>query len=221
MNNLAEKREPVVGLKDVMRSAQQKEPSAVKSKTPVLKVSDEIQKEAEVLWNLKQIMDNAKNEFERASAELVAKVAPLRIDLCQKEYVSSVKVPAGKYLLGITWSSNYRKILGGSETEAELTRVIGGEEQFKMSFFSKFKIYADDKSETELYQLFCMLAPNDGETAEDVAIGQSRFASYFKVEETIKPTETFIRQHMFMSEAKKAELELAGVVQFTPSIKTR
>lgn len=219
MNNLAEKRESVLGLKDVMRGTPQKDTATPKSKTPVLKVPDDIQKKAEIVYEKKLAFDTAELEFKQVSADLVEAVTPYRIELCQKEYCTSVKVPAGKHLVGVVWSSNYKKIAPSSE--ADLIKAIGSEAEYAQNFFSKFEIIAEDKSEKELYDLFCMLAPNNGETADDVRIGQERFMQFFKVKETIRPTEKFVREHIFMSEEKRQALELCGVAQYTPSIRTR
>jgi hypothetical protein len=218
MNNLAEKRESVMGLKDVMRGAPQKEASPSKSKTPVLNVSQDVQKMAMDVYEAKVNLDTAENTFKRVSETLVNAVAPMRIDLCQREMVTSVKVPAGSHLVGVVWSSNYKKI--PNTQEAELIKILG-EKDYNQSFYSKFEIIAEDKTEDELYNLFCMLAPNGGTTDDDVRIGQERFMAYFKVKETIRPTEVFVRNHIFMSEEKRAELELCGVQQYLPSIRTR
>ena len=103
MNNLAEKKESAFSLKDVMRSAVQKEATPSKSKTPVLNVSEKVQKLAETVWDAKIAMETAENEFARLAKELTDEFAPLRIALCQKEFVPTVKVPAGKHMVAITW----------------------------------------------------------------------------------------------------------------------
>jgi hypothetical protein len=220
MNNLAEKQESaVMGLKSVMRSTPQKEATQSKSKTPILNVSDDVQNLAEKVYDDKVAWEMAENVFKQSSAQLVNEVSPMRADLCQREYVSSVKVPAGKHMVGVTWSSNYKKI--PNTQEEELIKVMGSQAKYDQSFYSKFEVIAEDKTEKELYDLFCMLAPNDGADEDDVRIGQERFMNYFKVKETIRPTEQFIREHIFMSEKMKSELELCGVCQYTPSIRTR
>jgi hypothetical protein len=221
MNNLAEKQESaVMGLKSVMRGTPQKEATQSKSKTPVLNVSLQVQELAEKVYNDKVAMEMAENTFKQSSSELVTAVSPMRADLCQREYVSSVKVPTpSNKLVGVTWSSNYKKI--PNTQEEELIKTMGSQAKYNQSFYSKFEVIAEDKTEAELYNLFCMLAPNDGETEDDVRIGQERFMNYFKVKETIRPTEQFVREHIFMSEKMKSELELCGVQQYTPSIRTR
>lgn len=217
--NTAEKVESkVMGLKSVMRGTPQKEATPSKSKTPILKDSpEEIQKLAEQVYQDKVEYDEAENKFKASSALLIEKVTPYRIELCQREMVTSVKVPAGNHMVGVVWSSNYKKI--PNTQEADLIKIMGGETEYSQNFFSKFDIVAEDKSEKEMYELFEMLG---GGTSEDcVRIGQERFMNFFKVKETIRPTEKFVREHIFMSEKKKAELELCGVSQYTPSIRTR
>lgn len=221
MNTAEQQREEktaVMGLKSVMRGADQKESSPSKSKTPILKDAPaEIQKLAEEVYQDKMDYDSAENKFKASSARLVEKVTPYRITLCQREMTTSVKVPAGTHMVGVVWSSNYKKI--PNTQEAELIKVMGSEAEYNQNFFSKFEIIAEDKSEKELYSLFEMLG--GGQTEDHIRIGQERFMAFFKVKETIRPTEKFVRDHIFMSEKKKAELELCGVSQYTPSIRTR
>jgi hypothetical protein len=220
MNNLAEKQAEVLGLKSVMRSAPQKEPTQSKSKTPILNVSEQVQQLAEKVYNDKVAFEMAENEFKKSSAELVLNVSPMRTDLCQREYTSSVKVPTPtNKLVGVVWSSNYKKI--PNTQEEELIRIMGSPEAYDQNFYSTFEVSVKDNSEKGLYALFCALAPNGGENADDVRMGQEKFMSMFEVKEAIKPTEGFIRQHIFMSEEKRAELELCGVQQYIPSIRTR
>ena len=220
MDNLAEKKEAVYeDLKDVMLSAPQKEASQSKSKTPILNVSVDVQKKAEAVYNAKVKMEMDEREFEVLSAELVTEVAPMRKDLCQREYVSSVKVPTGtKHLVEVTFSGNFKKI--PHSQERELVSIMG-ENEYKQNFFTKYEIIAEDKTEQELEQFFRMLSPNDGATEEDRAIGIARFKSFFKVKGTIRPYENFKRNFLFYPEDKRNKLELSGVVQYTPSIKTR
>lgn len=220
MDNLAVKQEPkVLGLKSVMRSAPQKEATVSKSKTPILAVDEKIQSLAEKVYNDKVAFETAENQFKMSSAELVKVVTPYRIELCQREHTPSVKIPAGKHLVGVTWSSNYKKI--PNTQEEALIKACGGIEAYQQNFYSTFDVSVKDNSENGLYSLFCALAPNGGATEDDVRMGQEKFMTMFEVKENIKPTETFIRNHVFMSEDKKAELELCGVAQYTPSIKTR
>ena len=220
MDNLAVKQEPkVLGLKSVMRSAPQKEATVSKSKTPILAVDEDIQSLDEKDYNDKIAFETAENQFKMSSALLVKAVTPYRIELCQREHTPSVKVPAGKHLVGVTWSSNYKKI--PNTQEEALIKACGDVEKYQQNFYSTFDVSVKDNSENGLYSLFCALAPNGGATEDDVRMGQEKFMTLFEVKENIKPTETFIRNHVFMSEDKKAELELCGVAQYTPSIKTR
>lgn len=220
MNNLAEKKAEVLGLKSVMRSTTQKEPAQTKSKTPVLDVPTTVQKLAEQVYQDKVAFEMAENAFKQSSSQLVDAVSPMRTDLCQREHISSVKVPTtSNKLVGVTWSSSYKKI--PNTQEEALIKACGNVETYLQNFYSTFEVEVKDNSEKGMYDLFCKLAPNDGETEEDVRIGQERFMSMFKVKETIKPTDKFVREHIFMSEEKRAELELCGVQQYTPSIRTR
>lgn len=220
MSNLAEKQEPkVLGLKSVMRSAPQKEATVSKSKTPILSVDQKIQDLALQVYNDKVAWETAENQFKMSSAELVKAVTPYRIELCQREHIPSVKVPAGKHLVGVVWSSSYKKI--PNTQEEGLIKVFGSIEEYGQNFYSVYDVEVKDNSEKGLYDLFCALAPNGGLTDDDVRMGQEKFMQLFKVKETIKPTETFVRNHIFMSEEKRAELELLGVQQYIPSIRTR
>ena len=220
MSNLAEKQEPkVMGLKNVMRATPQKEPVASKSKTPVLDVGEDIQNLAKQVYEDKIRYETAENQFKMSSGKLVDAVAPIRAEMCQREMVSSVKVPAGNHLVGVVWSSSYKKI--PNTQEEGLIKVFGSIEEYGQNFYSVYDVEVKDNSEKGLYDLFCALAPNGGLTDDDVRMGQEKFMQLFKVKETIKPTETFVRNHIFMSEEKRAELELLGVQQYIPSIRTR
>ena len=219
MNNLAEKREGLMGLDDVMSSAEQKE-TVTKSKTPILKADEKLKTIAERVYNDKKALDMAEIAFKSSSMDLINAVSPQRLDMCQKEYVSSVKVPTlTGNLVGVTYSTNYTKILASAEKK--IKELVG--EEFGNSFVKKYSIQTKgDKDEKDFEQLiYRWLAPNDGATEEDVKVGIARFQSMFQVEVVLRPTEYFKRRHIFMSEAKKNDLELLGVKQFTPSIRTR
>jgi hypothetical protein len=205
-------------LKSVLRATPQKEATTTKSKTPMLTVDEATRELAETIRKAKEQQDEATAVIERLSADLINRIKPLRQELCQREYISSVKVPCEVLNLAITWSSSYKKI--PPSLEQELIKILG-ETAYHEYFGSKFVISATDKTDEQLMELFAWLAPDDGATEEGLSIGQDRFSQFFTVEEIIKPTERFVRDHVLMAESKKQELELAGVTQFKPSIRIR
>jgi len=217
MNNLAEKLPEKKALKDVMRSANKPAP-AVKSKIPLLDASDEMREKAQKVLSLKRQIDSLDTQLQEASKDLTDIVFPIRQELCKKDFLNSVKIPTtDNSVVVIVWSANYLKLK--TESEEMLIEVLG--DKYQEYFKSKFLISATDKSDAELYQLFGWLAPDDGETEEGLAIGQERFAKFFTVEEVIKPTERFVRDHVLMNEDLREQLENAGVKQYKASIKTR
>jgi len=217
MDNLAEKQEQggeVQGLKSVLRQAKQKEPES-KSKTPILQVDAETEELAKKVAEAISKMTENKNIFLRLSKQLIGLVAPLRNKLCQREYIASVKVPAGNQLLGVTWKKMWLKMSG--EVEPQLINIFG-KEKYNVYFDSKYEIsFPSDK----LTDLFCRLAPNGGISESDIAEGQQWFINFFKVKEVVVPTEMFARDSLFFDEQTKNSLELCGVKQYEPSITTR
>lgn len=220
MSNLAEKVDVGFGgLDDVMKSAKQKETSPSKSKTPILKADEKLKSLAEKVYQDKVALDTAELNFTQSSEQLVKAVTPTRIDMCQKEMVTSVKCPTTNgHLVGVVFSGNYKKV--PASQEAQIKSILGNE--FDNSFSKKYVISAKDKDKEDFEKLiYKWLAPNNGETEADIAEGVARFQSFFEVDIVIRPTETFARRHLFMSEEKRAELELCGIQQFKPSIRTR
>jgi hypothetical protein len=216
MDNTAEKLASPNPLKSVLRSAQ-KPATETKSKTPVIDADTEIKNLTAEIAKLKREIDDRDTQLQRLSADLLSAVAPMRASLCRREYVSAIRVRNNdtNTSLLVVWSSNYTKIPPGKE--AELIEIVG--QKYPEYFKSKFVISAEDKSDSELYQLFEWLAPDD--TDAGLQEGQRRFAEFFAVDEVIKPTERFIHDHVLMSEETRERLELAGVKQYKPSIRTR
>jgi hypothetical protein len=218
--NTAEQLQPRVGgLKSVLRTAQKPETTTAKSKTPTLQVGQEIKELAKEIADLKKQMDSAETKFKQRSQELIDFCIPQRIELCKKEYLSTIRIPTADDLsVTITWSGNYIKIPPSAE---QMLINILGESAYSEYFKSKFVIQATDKTDDELMRLFQWLSPDDGDTEEGLAIGQERFTQFFAVDEVIRPTERFIRDHVLMTPAKKEELLMAGVKQYQPSVKSR
>lgn len=215
--NTAEKLSPKVGLKDVMRSANKPAP-ATKSKVPLIDASDQLRDNAQKVLDLKRQIDSLTTLLEEASKTLTDSVFPIRQDLCKRDFINSVKVPTtDNHAVVIVWSANYLKLK--TEAEEMLIEVLG--DKYQEYFKSKFLISATDKSDAELYELFGWLAPDGGETEEGLQIGQERFAKFFTVEEIIRPTERFVRDHVLMDESLREQLDNAGVKQYKASIKTR
>jgi hypothetical protein len=208
---------PKMGLKSVLRTAQ-KPVTESKSKTPTLPVNDEIKQLAQEVKDAKNEADSAMTIFDMKSAELIAKMSPMRQDLCRKEYLSAVRVPTMDNLsVTIVWSGNYIKIK--PESEPMLINVVG--EKYTDYFKSKFVIQAADKSDEELYKLFEWLGGDAEDEENRIAIGQERFAQFFQVDEVIRPTERFVREHILMDNATREELAAAGVRQYKPAVKSR
>lgn len=215
--NTAEKLPEKASLKSVMRSANKPTP-AVKSKIPIIEANDEMREKAQKVLDLKRQIDSLDTLLAEASKDLTDLTFPIRQDFCKKEFLNSVKVPTtDNHAVVIVWSGNYTKLK--TEAEEYLLGILG--DKYQEYFKSKFLISATDKSDAELYELFGWLAPDGGESEEGLAIGQERFAKFFTVEEVIKPTERFIRDHVLMDESLREQLENAGVRQYKPSIKTR
>lgn len=217
MNNLAEKLPEKKALKDVMRAANKPVP-ATKSKIPLLDADADLRDKAQKVLDLKRQMDSLDTLLAEASKDLTDLAFPIRRDICKKDFINSVKVPTtDNHAVVIVWSGNYIKLK--TEAEEYLVEILG--DKYQEYFKSKFLISATDKSDAELYELFGWLAPDGGETEEGLAIGQERFSKFFTVEEAIKPTERFIRDHVLMDDETREQLENAGVRQYKASIKTR
>lgn len=211
--------------KSVLRKAPQKEASATKAKTPVINATEEIRTKAERFREEKEALDKHQQAVDLLAEELVSECSPYRLEMLQREYVPTIRVPSADGLsITITWSSNYKKI--STEQEQELLQILG-ETAYSEYFKSKFVISAVDLSNDQLSQFFYWLSPKKGEREysaneeDNLAIGQERFFSMFKVEEIIKPTERFVREHPLMGVNVQNSLKLAGVAQYKPSVKSK
>lgn len=208
-----------VDLKSVLRSAQ-KATTDSKSKTPVLDVPPSIKELAEKVRIAKEQVEKATTLFEELSANLVNEVSGIRGELCVREYISSVKVPTTSNLMvAVTWSGNYIKIK--PEQEQEIVKIVG-DDRFKDYFRSVYDIAIKKElamDNNALYRLFEWLG--GGSSEDEIATGQARFHQYFEVDENIKVTERFIRDHVLMSATQKEGLLLAGVKQYKPSVRSR
>lgn len=216
--NTAEQIVETPSLKSVLRQAQKPVMPAAKSKTPILDADADLKKLAQEILEAKEQMDKAKTILEMNTQLLVDAISGKRKELCQKEYISSIRIPTEKnQSILVVWSGNYIKIT--TDKEDSLIKIVG--EKYQDYFKSRFVISAEDKSDDELYTLFGWLAPDEGVTPEGLRMGQERFAQFFTVEEAIKPTERFIHDHVLMADHIKEELAAAGVKQYKASIRTR
>lgn len=211
--------------KSVLRKAPQKEQTATKAKTPVINATEQIRSKAEQYRMEKEALDKHQQAVDLLAEELVNDCTPYRLEMLQREYVPTIRVPSADGLsVTITWSSNYKKI--GTEQEQEIIQIVG-ETAYQEYFKSKFIISASDLSSDQLNQLFNWLSPKKGDKDfspdQDVnlQIGQERFFSLFTVEEIIKPTERFVREHPLMGINQQNALKLAGVAQYKPSVKAK
>ncbi len=184
-------------------------PKASKSKkstVPVLVVGEDVKKLATRIREVKEKLDSSESEYEILGAELIGKVAPMRDDLCKKSYQSSVRVPDSKGLsVGISWADKYCAI--PSENEDALRDLAG--EAYDDYFTGSIEVSVRDISEESLTELV-------------KAVGPERFARFFSVTKTIKPTTRFTQEqfNVYTPEQRQAFIA-AGVKQFKPSIKVK
>ncbi len=184
-------------------------PKASKSKkptAPVLVVGEDIKKLATRVREVKEQLDSAESMYETLGAEFIQKVAPLRDDLCRRSYQSSVRVPDTKGLsVGISWSDKYCAI--PSENEDALRELAGV--AYDDYFTGSIEVSVRDISEESLTELV-------------KAVGPERFARFFSVVKTIKPTTRFTQEQFNVyTPEQRQQFILAGVKQFKPSIKVK
>ncbi len=184
-------------------------PKASKSKksaVPVLVVGDDVKKLVTRVREVKEELDSAESMYETLGAELIAKVAPLREDLCRKAYQSSVRIPDAKGLsVGISWADKYCAI--PSENEEALRAIAG--DAYDDYFTGSIEVSVRDISEESLTELV-------------KAVGPERFARFFSVTKTIKPATRFTQEqfNVFTPEQRQ-QFIISGVKQFKPSIKVK
>jgi hypothetical protein len=183
-----------------------KESKAKKSSAPVLVVGDDVKILATRVREVKEQLDSAESMYETLGAELIGKVSPLRDDLCKKSYQSSVRVPDTKGLsIGISWADKYCAI--PPENEDALRDLAG--ETYADYFTSSIEVSVRDISEESLTELV-------------KAVGPERFARFFSVTKTVKPTTRFtMEQFNVFTPEQRQQFTLAGVKQFKPSIKVK
>lgn len=218
--NTAEKINPTAtgGMKSILRQGQKPVTEEKKGKTPVIQPSDDVKKLAQQIYDNKRKVDDAQSAVERDTALLIEAIKPIRKGICQKEYVSSLRVPClNEHSVLVTWSNNYSKI--ATDQEEALIKIVG--DKYEHYFKSKFVISAIDLSDAELYELFGYLSPDGGESEEGLKIGQDRFFKFFKVVEQIKPTERFTHEAVLMPDEVVEDLKAAGVKQYSPAVKIR
>lgn len=176
-----------------------------KSKVPVLTVSKDLQDKAARIREVKNQLDSLESQYETLSAELVQGTAPLRESLCVKQgYTSAVRIPDGKGLsVGVSWADKYSKI--PAENEKPLVSIAG--DKFDDFFKVDMVVTVRDISEESLKEII-------------KAVGPERFARFFAVEKTFKPTTRFTQEAFttFSAEQRRKFTE-AGVKQFKPSVK--
>ena len=195
-------------LADVLAGAQAAPKDAKgKSKVPVLMVSQEIREKAARLRQLKEELESTESMYDTLAAEMVEQVGPLREDLCRRQgYLSSVRVPDSKGMsIGISWSDKYSKIPAANEPAL---RDLTGD-RFSEYFTAAMAVTVKDISEESLTEIVR-------------AIGPERFASFFEVERSLKPTSRFTQEQftVFTPEQRQGFLQ-AGVRQFKASIKVK
>jgi len=199
---------PVVSIDDVLAGASTPAKEAKsKSTTPVLTVSKEVKELVARIREQKEEFTSLKGMIEADEAELRELIAPLRGKLCQKGYVSTVRVPStDDKSVSVTWSKSYSKCeLDNREAIVEIV----GEEEYDDLFTAEKEITVkgdiDDKTLRELID----------------AVGPMRFAEFFDVKRWIKPTERYT-EGFFSSFNEEQREALAGMVQqYKASIKTK
>lgn len=176
-----------------------------KSNVPVLTVSKDLQAKAARIREVKNQLDSLESQYETLAAELVEGASPLRESLCVKQgYASAVRLPDGKGLsIGISWSDKYSKI--SAENEKALRSIAG--DKFDGFFKADMVVTVRDISEESLKEIV-------------KAVGPERFAQFFTVEKTFKPTTRFTQEAftVFTPEQRRKFME-TGVKQNKPSVK--
>ncbi len=195
-------------LTDVLASATVvKKDAKSKSKVPVLTVSDGIKAQAARIREIKEQLDSLETEYETVSAEVIQAVSPLREALCKQQgYLSSVRVPDSKGLsIGISWADKYCKI--SPENEDAIREIAG--ERFDDYFTTELVVTVKDISEESLTEII-------------KAVGPERFAQFFAVEKSLKPTSRFTQeQFTALSDEERKQFLQSGVKPFKPSIKVK
>ena len=194
-------------LADVLAGATAPKASkAKKAAAPLLVVGDDVKQLATRIREVKEELDSAESIYETLSAEFIENVSPLRDSLCKKAYQSSVRVPDTKGLsVGVSWADKYCKVPG--ENDSAIREVVG--DHFEDYFTPDIAVTVRDISEESLKELV-------------TAVGPERFARFFAVEKTIKPTTRFtMEQFNVFTLEQRQRLVQAGVKQFKPSIKVK
>jgi hypothetical protein len=175
---------------------------AKKSSVPIVPTSVEVQQLATEIRDLKILFDNTKTELEAKSEELRISVKPLRDNLCNKSYLSSVKITDTKQRpMTLSWSDSYSPI--AVDNKDTLKDIVKGK-------------YADFFEETRSASLRDMT--NEGLEEFIKILGPENFKRFVEVKRNIKPTTSFTQNQFSLTEDQRQKLDLY-VKQYKAAIK--
>lgn len=199
---------PEFDINAILGGAAKPQESKSGSKTPVLTVGDDVKEIATKLRTVKGELDSAEAQFELLKSELVEKVTGARAELCKTGYHSTVRVPDAQGLsVSVTWSGSYSKV--GIEKKDAIEGVVGERFEEFFSLVNEIKVRPEACGNQEML------------TELIAAIGPERFAQFFEVSRTIKPTERYTTE-FFTAFDEEQRTALSQVVkQYSPSIKTK
>ena len=191
---------------DVLSTATQPK-EAKSSKTPLLTVPKDVMEKVARLREIREELDSLESEWDLLSADTVALVEPMRVDLIKRQgYTSSVKVPDMNGLSAtISWSAKYSAVdlSNGPAIEEAI-----GKDRAHQFFTREMKISVKDVTEDALRDLI-------------QSVGPERFAQFFAVERWLSPTKAYTEQ-FYAAFNEKERAALAPIVrQYKPSVKVK
>ena len=199
MPALATKKKEVFDLNSILSTASVSKDKKAASKVPVLSVPKETEALVTEIRGLKDEIDSLKSMFELKEAEL-------REKLCMSGYVSSVKIPDSENLsVLLSWKDAYTKI--AMDATAMIQDIVG-DEKYPQFFQPDMTITVKDVSEGALTELI-------------KAVGADRFAEYFEVDRSLKPTSRYTTEYFVAFTGEQREKLSQYVRQYKPALKTK
>ncbi len=206
MPALATKKKEAFDLNSILSTASVSKDKKATSKVPVLSVPKETEALVTEIRQIKEELDSLKSIFELKEAELIKTIAPLREKLCMSGYVSSVKIPDSENLsVLLSWKDAYTKI--AMDATAMIQDIVG-DEKYPQFFQPDMTITVKDVSEGALTELI-------------EAVGADRFAEYFEVERSLKPTSRYTTEYFIAFTGEQREKLSHYVRQYKPALKTK
>ena len=192
---------------DVLSTATQPKETKSSSKTPLITVPKDVMEKVARLREIREELDSLESEWDLLSADTVALVEPLRVDLIRRQgYTSSVKVPDTNGLSAtISWSAKYSAV---DLSNAPCIEAVIGKDRAAQFFTREMKITVKDVTEDALRDLI-------------QSVGPERFAQFFAVERWMSPTKAYSEQ-WYTAFSEKERTALAPIVrQYKPSIRVK